>query len=50
MRQVSGDTWGVDDIVEGEFGDERRGLEEEGQWLEGRSRQQWDVVEMVRLL
>lgn len=33
VRQVGGDTWGVHDIVQREVVDERRGLEEEGQWL-----------------
>lgn len=33
MGDVSGDTGGVDHIVEGEVGDELVGLEEEGQWL-----------------
>ena len=34
VGQVGSDTWGVDDIVEGQFGDQRRCLEQEGQWLE----------------
>jgi hypothetical protein len=33
VGQISGDTEGVDNIVEGEVVDERRGLEEEGQRL-----------------
>lgn len=33
MGEIGGDTWGVDDIVEGELVDERAGLEEEREWL-----------------
>jgi hypothetical protein len=33
VGQVGGDTWGVDNIVQSQLGDERRGLEEEGQRL-----------------
>lgn len=33
MGQVSGDTGGVDNVVEGEVGDQRRLLEEERQGL-----------------
>jgi hypothetical protein len=33
MREICCDTWGVDNIVESQFGDERAGLEEKGQWL-----------------
>lgn len=33
VRQVGGDTWGVDDIVQSQLRDERGGLEEEGQRL-----------------
>ena len=33
MGEISGNTWGVDNIVESELIDERAGLEEEGQWL-----------------
>ena len=33
MRQVGGDAWGVDDIVEGQVVDEWAGFEEEGEWL-----------------
>jgi len=28
MGEIGCDTWGIDDIVESQFGDERRGLEE----------------------
>lgn len=33
MGEISGNTWGVDDIVEGQLIDEWAGLEEEGQRL-----------------
>jgi hypothetical protein len=33
VAEIGCDTWGVDDIVESQFGNKRRGLEEEGQWL-----------------
>ena len=33
MRQVGGDAWGVDDIVEGEVVDFLARFEEEGEWL-----------------
>ena len=33
VRQVGGDAWGVDDIVEGEVVDERARLEEQREWL-----------------
>lgn len=33
VGEIGGNAWCVDDIVEGEFVDERAGLEEEGQWL-----------------
>jgi len=33
VGEISGNTWGVDNIVESELIDERAGLEEEGQWL-----------------
>jgi len=33
VGEIGSNTWSVHNIVESEFGDERRGLEEEGQWL-----------------
>jgi hypothetical protein len=33
MGEICCNTWSVDNIVQGQFGDEGRGLEEEGQWL-----------------
>lgn len=38
VGEISGNTWGVDNIVESELIDERAGLEEEGQWLSNSSR------------
>ena len=35
MGEICGDTRGVDNIVQCQLGDERRSLEEEGQWLLG---------------
>jgi hypothetical protein len=35
VREICCDTWGVDNIVQGQLGDERAGLEEERQWLLG---------------
>lgn len=33
MGDIGSDTWGASDIVEGETGDKRVGLEEERHWL-----------------
>jgi hypothetical protein len=33
VGQIGCNTWSVDDIIQCQFGDERRCLEEEGQWL-----------------
>ena len=33
MGEIGSDTWGVDNIVQCQLGDERRGLEEKGQGL-----------------
>lgn len=38
VGEISSNAGGVDHIVEGQFRDERRGLEEEGQWLKERNR------------
>lgn len=38
MREVGGDTWGVDDVVESELVDERTGLEQKRQWLTNAAR------------
>lgn len=35
MGEIGGNTWGVDNIVEGELIDERAVLQEEGQRLKG---------------
>lgn len=35
VREIRCNTWSIDNIVQGELGDERAGLEEKGQWLLG---------------
>lgn len=41
MGKIGGNTWGIDDIVEGELINERRGLEEKRQWL--RNCERWPL-------
>jgi len=36
MREIGGDTWRIDNIVQCQISDDRAGLEEEGQWLLGK--------------